>query len=129
MGEVFKKIESIIFEKEVVVEEVGAEERRHFTFVKDAAQAVVKALFAKNDVYRVFNIAGGEESYSNLAEFCQIIRRLFPSAGKVIFSEKKQDDRGKADITLARTELGYSPEYSLERGIKEDIAFFLPCKK
>ena len=89
MGEVFKKIESITFEKKVVVKEVGAEERRHFTFVKDAAQATVKALSAKNNVHKVFNIAGGEESYSNLAEFCRIIKRFFPSAGKVIFSEKK----------------------------------------
>jgi nucleoside-diphosphate-sugar epimerase len=129
MGEVFKKIESIIFEKEVVVEEVGAEERRHFTFIKDAAQAVIKALFAKNNVHRIFNIAGGDESYSNLAEFCQIIKRLFPSAGKVIFGEKKWDDRGKADIALARMELGYCPEYSLEKGIKEDIDFFLPYRE
>ena len=124
MAEVLKKIESTIFEKEVVVQEVGAEERRHLTFVKDAAQGTVKALFAEKNTHRVFNIAGQEESYVTFAEFYRTIKRLFPSAGKAIFKEKTYN-AGKADISLAREELDYCPEYSLVRGIQEDIDFFL----
>ncbi len=128
MAEVFKKIESTIFGKDVVIEEVGAEERRHFTFVKDAAQASLKALWTENNSHRVFNIAGGDDSYVTLAIFHRIIKNLLPFAGEAIFKGKGQD-RGKVDISLARKELGYIPEYTLERGIQEDIDYFLPHEK
>lgn len=128
MANVFKTIESTILGKDVIIEEVGAEERRHFTFVKDAAQATLKALFAEKNSHKIFNIAGGEESYVTFAEFHRIIKRLFPSAGEAVFKGKGQD-RGKVDISLARAELGYCPEYSLEKGIQEDIDFLMPYRK
>lgn len=128
MANVFKKIESTILGEDVIIEDVGAEERRHFTFVKDAAQATLKALFVEKNFHKVFNIAGGEDSFVTFAEFHRIIKRLLPSAGEAIFKGKGQD-RGKIDISLARAELGYCSEYSLERGIQEDIDFFLPCRK
>ena len=127
MAEVFKKIESTILGKDVIIEDVGAEERRHFTFVKDTAQATVKALFSEKNIHKVFNVAGGEENYVTFAEFHRTIKKLLPSAGEAIFKGKGQD-RGMVDISLAQTELGYCPEYNLERGIQEDIDFFLSRK-
>ena len=128
MAEVTKKIESTILGKDVIIEDVGAEDRRNFTFVKDAAQATVKALFTEKNIHKVFNITGGEDNYITSNEFHRIIKKLFPSAGEAIF-KGKGPDQGKLDISLARTELGYCPEYSLERGIQEDIDFFLSHKK
>jgi UDP-glucose 4-epimerase len=128
MAEVTKRIESTILGKDVIIEDVGAEERRNFTFVKDAAQATVKALFMEKNIHKVFNITGGEDNYITSNEFHRMIKRLFPSAGEAIF-KGKGPDQGKLDISLARRELGYRPEYSLERGIQEDIDFFLSHKK
>lgn len=127
MAEVFKKIESTISTKAVVIEEVGAEEPMHFTFVKDAAQATVKALFTDQNAHRIFNIAGGEESYVTFGEFYRVIKKLLPSAGEAIFRGKRIG-RGKVNISLARAELNYVPEYTLERGIREDIDFILNHK-
>lgn len=128
MAEVTKKIESTILGKDVIIEDLGGEELRNFTFVKDAAQATVKALFTEKNIHKVFNIAAGEDSYVTSKEFHRIMKTLSPSAGKAVFKGRGQD-QGRLDISLARTELGYCPEYSLERGIQEDIDFFLSHKK
>jgi nucleoside-diphosphate-sugar epimerase len=103
MAEVTKRIESTILGKDVIIEDVGGEERRNFTFVKDAAQATVKALFMEKNIHKVFNITGGEDNYITSNEFHRMIKRLFPSAGEAIF-KGKGPDQGKLDISLARRE-------------------------
>jgi nucleoside-diphosphate-sugar epimerase len=123
MAEVFKRIESSILGKDVVVTEVGPEEKRHFTFVKDAAHAAVLAMDASLKDSRVFNIAGGDDSYVTFQEFYQTIKKLCPSAGNVLFQGKGQN-RGKVDISAARKELDYQPRYTLEMGIQEDIDYW-----
>jgi nucleoside-diphosphate-sugar epimerase len=123
MAEVFKRIESSITGKDIVVEEAGAQEKHHFTFVKDAAYATVLALDASLKDPCVFNIAGGEDSYVTFQEFYQMIKKLYPSAGNVLFRGKGQN-RGQVDISAARKELNYSPKYTLEMGIQEDINYW-----
>jgi nucleoside-diphosphate-sugar epimerase len=120
MAEVFKRIESSISGKDVVITEVGPEEKRHFTFVKDAARAAALALEAPLKDSKIFNIAGGDDSYVTFQEFYQTIKKLCPSAGNVLFQGKGQN-RGKVDISAARKEIGYQPRYTLEMGIQEDI--------
>ncbi len=123
MAEVFKRIESSILGKDVVVTEVGPEEKRHFTFVKDAAHAAVLAMGVPLKDSRVFNIAGGEDSYVTFQEFYSTIKRLCPSAGNVLFHGKGQH-RGRVNISKAKKELGYKPQYTLEMGIQEDIDYW-----
>ena len=123
MAEVFKKIESSISGRDVVITEVGPDEKRHFTFVKDAACAAALALEASFKDPRIFNIAGGDESYVTFQEFYQMIKKLCPSAGNVLFQGKGQN-RGKVDISAATKELGYHPRYTLEMGIREDIDYW-----
>lgn len=123
MAEVFKRIESSISGKDVLVTEVGPEEKRHFTFVKDAAHATVLAMGAPLKNSRIFNIAGGDDSYVSFQEFYQTIRKLCPAAGNVLFQGKGQH-RGKVDIRAAQKELGYQPEYTLEMGVQEDINYW-----
>jgi nucleoside-diphosphate-sugar epimerase len=123
MAEVFKRIESSISGKDVVITEAGPNEKRHFTFVKDAACAAALALEAPLEGPRVFNIAGGDDSYVTFQEFYQTIKKLCPSAGNVLFQGRGQN-RGKVDISAAGTELGYQPRYTLEMGIREDIDYW-----
>jgi len=123
MAEVFKRIESSISGKDVLITEAGPNEKRHFTFVKDAACAAALALEAPLEDSRVFNIAGGDDSYVTFQEFYQTIKKLCPSAGNVLFQGKGQN-RGRVDISAARAELGYQPRYTLEMGIQEDIDYW-----
>lgn len=122
VAEVIKRIESTIGGRDVVVDEVGADERRHFLFVKDAARATVKALLAPGAANGVYNIAGGPDHYVTFGEFHRVIKRLCPGAGDVVFRGTGQD-RGRVDIARAERELGYRPRFSLEEGIREDIDF------
>jgi len=123
MAEVFKRIENSISGKDVVITEAGPNEKRHFTFVKDAAYAAALALEAPLEDSRVFNIAGGDDCYVTFQEFYQTIKKLCPSAGNVLFQGKGQN-RGRVDISAARAELSYQPRYTLEMGIQEDIDYW-----
>jgi nucleoside-diphosphate-sugar epimerase len=123
IAEVLKRIESTVTGKDVIVREAGAEEKHHFTFVRDVAQATLLALDARFDEPKVYNIAGGEDSFVSFREFHETIRRLCPSAGKVTFQGRGQN-RGRVDITRARRELGYEPRYTLEMGIREVIDYW-----
>jgi len=115
-----KKIESSIKGVDVVVNGVGAEDKRQFTYVEDAASAAILALKTSSMQPRMVNIAGGEESYVSFGDFYKIIKKMYPAAGSVLFSGKGQN-RGKVDITAARKILGYEPRVTLEMGIKEII--------
>lgn len=128
VAEVIKRIESTIDGRDVVIDEVGVDDRRHFLFVKDAARATVRALTAANTEHSVFNIAGGPDSYVTFGQFHRIIKTLHPGAGGAVFRGKGQD-RGMVDISRACAELGYHPSFSLENGIREDINFLLSREK
>jgi len=122
IADVIKRIESTISGRDVLVDEVAAGDRRHFLYVKDAARATVTAVLADDTRHTVFNIAGGPDSYVTFGGLHAIIKSQHPSAGNAVFRGKGQD-RGVIDITRARVELGFEPRFSLEEGIREDIAF------
>lgn len=125
VAEVIKKIESTISGKDVTISEaISPDKKIHFVFAKDVAHGTILALKKEGLKSRIFNIAGGEDCYITLEEFHQNLKRIFPSAGRVNFTGKGPS-RGKADISLAREELGYEPQYSLEKGIQEDIDYFM----
>lgn len=124
IADVIKRIESTIDGRDVVVDEVAADDRRHFLYVKDAARATVAALGAGDTPHAVFNIAGGPDSYVTFGHFHRVIKSLHPGAGNAVFRGQGQD-RGMIDITRARTELEFEPRFSLEEGINEDIQFLI----
>lgn len=96
------------------------EQTRDFVFVKDVVQACMLAM--KKDIFGVFNVGTGE-SHS----FNDIVRLLNDELGTEIEPQhienplKNYVGHTLADITRARDVLGYNPEYSLERGVKELI--------
>jgi len=124
IAQVIKKIESTISGKDVIIDErVSPDKKIHLVYVRDVARATVLALEAEGLTQRVFNISGGDDCYITFAEFHSTLKRLFPSAGKVTFTGEGPN-RGKVDNSLARQELGYDPEYSLEMGIEENIRYY-----
>lgn len=99
-----------------------------FTFVKDAAQGFVLAALSDKAIDETFNITRGEAR--SIWEFVQILKKHFPNL-KIIEKDvdEKRPKRGALDITKARKILGYSPKYSLEKGIEEYINFLKKFKK
>lgn len=96
------------------------QQRRDFVSVYDVAAAFALAMEREDAVGRVFNVASGES------------RRIIDVAADMsaaLGREIRPDVTGKcragdirhcfADIALARDQLGYEPQVSFERGIRE----------
>jgi UDP-glucose 4-epimerase len=93
-----------------------------FSYVKDVAQGLVKALLSSVE-NETFNITAGEGR--TLRELYDLLREHFPEM-PVTVAEAKDDfrpKRGTLDVSKARKLLGYEPEYPLARGIQEYVDY------
>lgn len=93
-----------------------------FSYVKDVANGMVKALLSPVE-NETFNITAGEGR--TLAELHELLRERYPEM-PVEVSTKAEDfrpKRGALDIAKARELIGHEPQYSLERGVDEYLAF------
>jgi len=102
------------------------EQTRDFTFVDNAVQVNIKGMLGENKaaLNKVYNVAVGE-SYS--------VNYLFNACREYLksdFAATHRDPRAGdirnslADITQAKTLLGYAPTKRFEDGLKETIEFF-----
>ncbi len=102
------------------------EQSRDFTFVENAVQANIKALFcpliSKNG--EVLNIAVGARTTIN--ELFQIIRGHADSDLQPIYKEEREGDvkHSLADINRARKVLDYVPAIPAEDGLKITFEWF-----
>ena len=99
----------------------GGEQKDDFVYAKDVAQGVVKAYQAGPLEHRIFNIGTGEGS--TLAHAAEVLTRLVPGA-EVEVGPGLDYGTGSGrycifDISRARAELGYEPEYDHEAGIRD----------
>jgi UDP-N-acetylglucosamine/UDP-N-acetylgalactosamine 4-epimerase len=99
------------------------ETSRDFTFVANAVQANVKALFTGNKeaVNKVYNIAFGERTTLN--ELFEMIKGIAGSDLVPKYASERPGDvkHSLADISKARKLLEYDPSFSVREGMK--IAF------
>jgi nucleoside-diphosphate-sugar epimerase len=108
----------------------GGDMRRDYTHVKDVTQAVIKALDVPSSALsqRVFNIGSG--SMHSAAQVAETVRAIIPNADIEIgagLSELEQNDmraRGTLDLTAARQQLLYEPQYTLDAGIHDYVEMF-----
>lgn len=97
---------------------------RDFTFVKDTVRANILAM--RSNATGIFNIASGRRI--SIKELAELIMKLVGKNLKVVFEEPRKGDvrHSLADISRAMAELGYEPNYSLEKGLEEAIRWFHP---
>lgn len=108
----------------------GGDMRRDYTHVKDITQAVIKALDvpASALTQRVFNIGSG--TMHSAAQVAETVCIVLPNADIEIgagLSELEQNDmraRGMLDLSAARQQLRYEPQFTLEAGIRDYVAMF-----
>jgi nucleoside-diphosphate-sugar epimerase len=112
-----------IFAGERVIMTSGRDHPLDLTYVKDLADGIFLAYEKKNYKRRIFNIGGGK--LYKLSEIAIAIKEVVDNADIELgpgYSEvllKQTVIRGPGDITRAKNELGYRPQYSLKKGIKE----------
>lgn len=101
------------------------ETSRDFTFVENAVQANIRAMFAKNiGQHEVINIAFGERTTLN-----QLWSRICELRGvdiKPVYREERKGDvrHSLADISKAKALIGYKPEYSVDKGLELAVDWY-----
>lgn len=118
-----KVIEDAMAGREVVMP-VGGDQRNDVVYVGDVAHSIVLALNAEGLTHWTFNIGTGQGV--TLKDFAAVLRPIFPDSK--IDIGPGLDFRGGVkqsycifDISRAREQLGYSPQYDLERGVGDYI--------
>ncbi len=98
---------------------VNGEELAHLTYVADAAEASYLALTNAKLGYPIYNIGGPAENHISLKGFHAAVRHAQPGAGNARFgTQPGAKPAGPVDITRMRDDLGWSPRYGVEAGIK-----------
>lgn len=96
---------------------------RDFTFVSDAVNATLLAM--KSDFHGVLNIGTGKAH--SLNEIVQIINRHLGTNIKPEYAPNPLKNYVKdtlADITLARSKIGYEPKVAVDEGISRLVNFY-----
>ena len=96
------------------------EQTRDFTFVENAVQANIKAVFCKNSnaIANVFNVACGNSISIN--KLFALIKSITESNINPEYKEPRQGDirQSLADISKAKNILQYDPQINIEKGLK-----------
>lgn len=125
-------IDGLMNAQEVFINGDGTQ-TRDFTFVENAVQANVLASFTQNKkaVNQVFNVAVGD-SYS-VSQMHRMLRDLtgFTTEPKHRESRKGEIMNSLADISKAKTLLGYEPQIRFKDGLNKTVEYFrqkMPAK-
>lgn len=103
------------------------ETSRDFCFVENTVQANLLAALSPDieEKASVFNIAFGERNTLNA--LFGLIRRLTNANVEPVYKDFRAGDvrHSHADISKARQQLGYRPEYSLQAGLEKAAPWYL----
>jgi len=117
-----KMIENAMVGKPTMVP-YGGDEKDDMLYVKDCANAIVLACLAENVKHHIFNIGTGK-SYT-LHDLANSIKKVFPQAvfdiGPGLNYMNMPGTYCVMDFSKAREELGFSPEFDLDEGVRDYI--------
>ncbi len=89
-----------------------------WSYVDDPARATVMASKVLKTKTRSYSIMGDIHSVKEAADY---VRKLLPGADITVLPGTFTGDPVKFDTRLIEEEIGYRPQWSMERGIKETI--------
>lgn len=122
-------IEAAMSGKPIILHD-GGNDKLDFTYVEDISEGIVLAV--KNDKVNneTFNMTYGQGR--SLKSLANIVKKHFPEAKiihKKLDKSLRRPKRGSMDITKAKKLLGYSPAYSLEKGVAAYISYIKSLEK
>jgi UDP-glucose 4-epimerase len=99
------------------------EQTRDFTYVANVVDGVLRACEAPTAAGETINIATGARI--SLNELLRVMNRSVGTNLQPIYKDARQGDvmNSQADITKAKTLLGYSPTVSLEDGLRRTLTW------
>jgi UDP-N-acetylglucosamine 4-epimerase len=99
---------------------------RDFTYVENAVQANIKALFSQHPDApgKVYNVAVGERV--SIAQMYVILKDFIGSKLEALHREPREGDiqDSLADISLAQTNLDYRPAVKMQEGLRRTLDSF-----
>lgn len=102
------------------------EQTRDFTYIHNAVQANVLAMFTQNTqaLNQAYNIAVGDRFSINY--MYQAIQKYLGKSIPAIHREPRVGDirDSQADISKAKSLLGYNPKYTFGKGLPDTIEYF-----
>jgi nucleoside-diphosphate-sugar epimerase len=98
--------------------ELNAYESVDFIYAKDLANGIALAAHTSPLPHQVYNLGSG--TLTTVEDVEAALRKIFP--GVNMSRGKLTPARPRMDITRARTELGFNPEYKLEAGLCDYVA-------
>jgi len=102
---------------DVRIDFVSGEETCHLTYIDDAVEATMRALFAADLRYDVYNVGGPEGNFLSLRALHDLVRGIVPSAGDAVFTGQARS-AGPLDLGRAREGLGYQPQFGVEDALR-----------
>jgi len=118
-------LKALLENKPPVINGDGAHSR-DFTFVDNAVQANIAAMFTDNAkaVNQVYNIACGQQT--SLLELFNALKQQAKSSLDPVFGPERAGDvkHSLADISKAKNLLGYSPSVSVQEGLKTTFDWY-----
>jgi UDP-N-acetylglucosamine 4-epimerase len=98
---------------------------RDFTYIENVIEANLKACKSGHEAAgEIYNIAYGGREYL-IDIYYQLCEALDKNIEPIFRPERPGDIKhSNADISKAKEKLGYEPEWSFERGIKESIEWY-----
>ena len=109
----------------------GRDYPRDYTYVKDAAQAIQLAVDVNPSILkdRVFLVGTGQKLVTP-GQLADMIREFIPTADIQIgpgldeYDKREILMRGVLDISRAKKQLGYEPQFDARKGMKDYIAMY-----
>lgn len=102
------------------------EQARDFTYIDDALEANLLAARAPKEAFgRAVNVGGGQAPTS-VNRLLEIVAELTGTDPEPRYTPPREGDvrRTEADMSLARSLLGYEPKVSIEEGLKRTVEWF-----
>jgi dTDP-glucose 4,6-dehydratase len=95
---------------------------RSIIYVEDLVEGIMRLL--RSDLAGPVNIGNPHEV--SVLQLAETIRRLTGSDSEIVYIERPVDDPSvrQPDIALAKRELGWEPQVSLEVGLERTIEYF-----
>jgi UDP-glucose 4-epimerase len=97
---------------------LNAYESVDFIYAKDLANGIALAVHTSPLPHQVYNLGSG--TLTTIEDVEDALKKIFP--GVEIRRGQLTPARPRMDITRARTELGFNPEYKLEAGLRDYVA-------
>lgn len=123
-------IEAMITDSEITIFGDG-ETSRDFCYIKNVVQAnILAALSEESNLGEVYNVAvGGRTTLNQLFEIIKnnLLDNNILYKRQPIYAEFRDGDvrHSQADISKAEKFLGYNPQFTIEKGIKDSINWYI----